>query len=45
MPDNTARLLEYLAALTKLGSKTVFSLDEYERVFWLHSLPCDSRPA
>jgi len=42
MPDNSARLLEYLAALTKLGSKTVFSLDEYERVFWLHSLPRES---
>uniref|UniRef100_UPI00405673D1 AAA domain-containing protein n=1 Tax=Candidatus Electronema sp. TaxID=2698783 RepID=UPI00405673D1 len=42
MPDNTARLLEYLAALTKLGSKTVYSLDDYERVFWLHSLPCES---
>ncbi len=42
MPDNTARLLEYLAALTKLGSKAVFSLDDYERVFWLHSLPRES---
>jgi hypothetical protein len=30
MPDKTARLLEYLAALTKLGSKTFYSLDEYE---------------
>jgi very-short-patch-repair endonuclease len=42
MPDNTARLLEYLAALTKLSSKNVYSLDEYERVFWLHSLPRES---
>ena len=42
MPDKTSRLLEYLAALTKLGSKTFYSLDEYESVFWLHSLPCES---
>jgi hypothetical protein len=42
MPDKTARLLEYLAALTKLGSKAFYSLDDYERVFWLHSLPCES---
>lgn len=42
MPDKTARLLEYLAALTKLSSKNIYSLDEYERVFWLHSLPRES---
>uniref|UniRef100_UPI0040579230 AAA domain-containing protein n=1 Tax=Candidatus Electrothrix sp. TaxID=2170559 RepID=UPI0040579230 len=42
MPDKTTRLLEYLAALTKLSTKTVFHLDEYEQVFWLHSLPSES---
>jgi hypothetical protein len=42
MPDKTARLLEYLAALAKLNTKTFFSLDEYESVFWLHSLPRES---
>ncbi|MCW5212231.1 AAA family ATPase, partial [Desulfobulbus sp. TB] len=39
MANKTSSLLEYLAALTKLGSKTVFHTDKYERVFWLHSLP------
>ena len=42
MPNKTTRLLEYLAALTKLSTKTVFHLDEYEQVFWLHSLPPES---
>lgn len=43
MPNKTTRLLEYLAALTKLSTKTVFHLDEYEQVFWLHSLPLNRR--
>ncbi len=42
MPNKTTRLLEYLAALTKLSTKTVFHLDEYEQIFWLHSLPRES---
>ncbi|MCI5163245.1 MAG: hypothetical protein D3917_14745, partial [Candidatus Electrothrix sp. AX5] len=42
MPNKTTHLLEYLAALTKLSTKTVFHLDEYEQVFWLHILPPES---
>ncbi|KIX12115.1 AAA domain-containing protein [Dethiosulfatarculus sandiegensis] len=37
--DKTVRLVDYLLRLATLRSKLIRKIDEYEKVFWLSSLP------
>lgn len=38
-PGKTIRLVEYLAAIARINAKIVRTLDDYRKIFWIHSIP------
>ncbi|MBN2287626.1 MAG: AAA family ATPase [Tissierellales bacterium] len=37
--EKIIRLVEYLTALAKINSKIVWSIDEYRKILWIHTIP------
>jgi very-short-patch-repair endonuclease len=37
--DKIIRLVEYLTALARINAKIVRTLDDYRKIFWVHSIP------
>jgi hypothetical protein len=41
--DRPLRFVEYLTALARINSKTVRSLDDYQKTLWISDIPQESK--